>query len=53
MPVADSAVMRFQDEIAFACKPYDRVHTRTALRRIDQEDPLPSSGYFADPEISK
>jgi serine/threonine-protein kinase HipA len=38
LPVADSRIMRFQDEIAIVIERYDRVRTETGLRRVHQED---------------
>lgn len=38
IPVADSRIMRFRDEIAFVTERYDRVHTDAGLRRVHQED---------------
>ncbi len=38
LPVADSRVMRFQDEVAIVIERYDRVHTADGLRRVHQED---------------
>jgi serine/threonine-protein kinase HipA len=38
LPVADSRIMRFQDEIAIVVERYDRVRTETGLRRVHQED---------------
>jgi serine/threonine-protein kinase HipA len=38
LPVADSRIMRFQDEISIVVERYDRVHTPAGLRRIHQED---------------
>ena len=38
IPVADSRIMRFRDEIAFVTERYDRVRTEAGLRRVHQED---------------
>lgn len=38
IPVADSRIMRFRDEIAFVTERYDRVSTAAGLRRVHQED---------------
>ncbi len=38
LPVVDSRIMRFQDEIAIVVERYDRVRTETGLRRVHQED---------------
>jgi serine/threonine-protein kinase HipA len=38
LPVADSRIMRFQDEVAFVVERYDRARTATGLRRVHQED---------------
>ena len=38
LPVADSRIMRFQDEIAIVVKRYDRIETDLGLRRVHQED---------------
>jgi serine/threonine-protein kinase HipA len=38
LPVADSRIMRFQDEIAIVIQRYDRVRTATGLHRVHQED---------------
>jgi serine/threonine-protein kinase HipA len=38
LPVANSRIMRFQDEIAIVVERYDRVWTEAGLRRVHQED---------------
>ena len=38
LPVADSRIMRFQDELAIVIQRYDRLSTPAGLRRIHQED---------------
>lgn len=38
LPVVDSRIMRFQDEVAIVVERYDRVRTATGLRRVHQED---------------
>lgn len=38
LPVADSRIMRFQDEVAIVVERYDRVRTAAGLRRVHQED---------------
>lgn len=38
LPVADSRIMRFQDELAIVVQRYDRVRTPARLRRVHQED---------------
>jgi serine/threonine-protein kinase HipA len=38
LPVVDSRIMRFQDEIAIVVERYDRIRTETGLRRVHQED---------------
>lgn len=38
LPVVDSRIMRFQDEIAIVIERYDRIHTDAGLRRVHQED---------------
>jgi serine/threonine-protein kinase HipA len=38
LPVADSRIMRFQDEMAIVVERYDRIRTETGLRRVHQED---------------
>jgi serine/threonine-protein kinase HipA len=38
LPVADSRIMQFQDEIAIVVERYDRVRTEAGLRRVHQED---------------
>ncbi len=38
LPVADSRIMHFQDEIAIVIERYDRVRTAAGLRRVHQED---------------
>jgi serine/threonine-protein kinase HipA len=38
LPVVDSRIMRFQDEIAIVVERYDRVRTENGLRRVHQED---------------
>jgi len=38
LPVADSRIMRFQDELAIVVQRYDRVRTPVGLRRVHQED---------------
>ena len=39
LPVANSEVMRFKDEIAIVIERYDRVHAGNVWQRIHQEDP--------------
>lgn len=38
LPVVDSRIMRFQDEVAFVVERYDRVRSASGLRRVHQED---------------
>jgi serine/threonine-protein kinase HipA len=38
IPVADSQIMRFRDEVAFVTQRYDRLRTEAGLRRVHQED---------------
>ncbi len=38
LPVVDSRIMHFQDEIAIVVERYDRLRTRNGLRRVHQED---------------
>ncbi len=38
LPVADSRIMHFQDELAIVVERYDRVRTADGLRRVHQED---------------
>jgi serine/threonine-protein kinase HipA len=38
LPVADSKIMHFQDEVAIVVERFDRVHTAAGLRRVHQED---------------
>jgi len=38
MPVVNSRIMRFQDEIAIVVERYDRIRTEQGFRRIHQED---------------
>jgi serine/threonine-protein kinase HipA len=38
LPVLDSRIMRFQDEVAIVVERYDRVRTTAGLRRVHQED---------------
>ncbi len=38
LPVADSRIMRFQDELAIVVQRYDRVRTPSGFRRVHQED---------------
>src|SRR6266513_2816612 len=38
LPVVDSRIMHFQDEIAIVVERYDRVRTEAGLRRAHQED---------------
>jgi serine/threonine-protein kinase HipA len=38
LPVVDSRIMHFQDEIAIVVERYDRVRTDAGLRRVHQED---------------
>src|SRR5216117_4019228 len=38
LPVVDSRIMRFQDEVAIVVELYDRVRTAAGLRRVHQED---------------
>lgn len=46
IPVADSRIMRFRDEIAFVTERYDRIRTRTGLRRVHQEDICQALGIY-------
>lgn len=46
LPVADSRIMRFQDEIAIVIERYDRIRTPTGLRRIHQEDVCQALGIL-------
>jgi len=38
LPVVDSRIMRFQDEVAIVVERYDRARTAAGLRRVHQED---------------
>jgi serine/threonine-protein kinase HipA len=38
LPVVNSRIMRFQDEIAIVVERYDRIRTEQGFRRIHQED---------------
>jgi serine/threonine-protein kinase HipA len=38
LPVTDSRIMRFQDELAIVIQRHDRVRTPTGIRRVHQED---------------
>lgn len=38
LPVVDSRIMRFQDEIAIVIERFDRIRTASGLRRVHQED---------------
>jgi len=38
LPVVDSKIMHFQDEIAIVIERYDRIRTEAGLRRVHQED---------------
>ena len=38
LPVADSRIMHFQEEIAIVIGRYDRIRTANGLRRVHQED---------------
>jgi len=38
LPVVDSRIMRFRDEVAIVVERYDRVRTAAGLRRVHQED---------------
>jgi serine/threonine-protein kinase HipA len=38
LPVANSRIMRFQDEIAIVIERYDRARTPNGIRRVHQED---------------
>jgi serine/threonine-protein kinase HipA len=38
LPVADSRIEHFQDEVAIVVERYDRVRTAAGLRRVHQED---------------
>jgi serine/threonine-protein kinase HipA len=38
LPVVDSRIMRFQDEVAIVVERYDRVRTAGGLHRVHQED---------------
>jgi serine/threonine-protein kinase HipA len=38
LPVVDSRIMHFQDEIAIVIERYDRIRTAAGLRRVHQED---------------
>jgi len=38
LPVVDSRIMRFQDEVAIVVERYDRIRTAAGLRRVHQED---------------
>jgi len=51
LPVVDSRIMHFQDEVAIVVERYDRIRTQAGLRRVHQEDIcqalgiLPTSKY--------
>jgi len=38
LPVVDSKIMHFQDEVAIVVERYDRIRTPDGLRRVHQED---------------
>jgi serine/threonine-protein kinase HipA len=38
LPVVDSRIMHFKDEVAIVVERYDRVRTKGGLRRVHQED---------------
>jgi serine/threonine-protein kinase HipA len=38
LPVVDSRIMHFKDEVAIVVERYDRIRTATGLRRVHQED---------------
>jgi serine/threonine-protein kinase HipA len=38
LPVADSRIVHFQDEVAIVVERYDRIRTGAGLRRVHQED---------------
>ena len=38
LPVVDSRIMHFQDEIAIVVERYDRLRTEAGIRRVHQED---------------
>jgi serine/threonine-protein kinase HipA len=38
LPVVDSRIMHFQDEVAIVIERYDRIRTAAGLRRVHQED---------------
>src|ERR1700723_3634765 len=38
LPVVDSRIMRFGDEVAIVVERYDRIRTEAGLRRVHQED---------------
>jgi len=38
LPVVDSRIMHFQDEVAIVVERYDRIRTADGLRRVHQED---------------
>lgn len=38
LPVADSRIMHFQDEVAIVLERYDRARTPAGIRRVHQED---------------
>src|SRR5208283_2938379 len=38
LPVVDSRIMRFRDEVAIVVERYDRARTAAGLRRVHQED---------------
>ena len=38
IPVANSQIMRFRDEIVFVTERYDRIRTEAGFRRVHQED---------------
>jgi serine/threonine-protein kinase HipA len=50
LPVVDSKITHFQDEIAIVIERYDRVRTEAGLRRVHQEDICQA---FAIPSTSK
>lgn len=46
LPVADSRIMRFKDELAIVVQRYDRVRTSAGLRRVHQEDVCQALGIL-------
>lgn len=46
LPVADSRIMRFKDELAIVVQRYDRVRTPAGLRRVHQEDVCQALGIL-------